>query len=645
MMHNYVVANQFSDALLFTASSSSYQSGSRITLTVSANGTQFVKAKMGVYLAISVSSACTLNGDHGDLEGLSSDLVTNAGCSSLIYSNTGTGAFNGSSSAMWIPGSGTSGDVTFKLVWSNGPGSSDKLSMAGAVRVPDSYMYMKTITISGPSGAICPPAPTPSPPAPGRDMQCVISAGNCPMAGVDAPVFVQTLNDEGEATFPAGRCIPCRVDQRGICRSAQVSCPKKPGEMLEERIWTLSKSCEGEPQRIAYLPSSFARCPSPEHYSPTRLDLERFVPKLQRDHPHHVKDEATARAAIEEYRKMLYLIQRFPEIPVVPSKLVDLVWHEHILDTVRYKRDCLRMFGNYIHHNPSFGGEEEKQELVEQQMSMFRLYQATFDAAPPSGVWPTARKQTARMPDCCSALCVKPACHNCVGCNSVDCGKFQGEEAEVYLKKGTASRMLSPDAFAGYVPTASPNLVPPSPPSSPYACSIKPFANMKFDWTVCDQEVHFRHTLEGISAWYGVGLTGKEPFDMGFGDYMISMMNTNYTGVKDLYKYDAGQGYPCWDVLHECSADNQTMGSKDVENDHIERVSGATTSTWSRKLETGDAKDWPIKKGNMTVLFAHGREDYFTYHAHRATCTVDFFSGMTDCGTVSLSRGAESTFV
>ena len=42
---------------------------------------------------------------------------------------------------------------------------------------------------------------------------------------------------------------------------------------------------------------------------------------------------------------------------------------------------------------------------------------------------------------------------------------------------------------------------------------------------------------------------------------MITMHNSNYTGVKDLYKYDSGNDYPCWDVLHDCSTDN-TTGTK-----------------------------------------------------------------------------------
>jgi hypothetical protein len=37
--------------------------------------------------------------------------------------------------------------------------------------------------------------------------------------------------------------------------------------------------------------------------------------------------------------------------------------------------------------------------------------------------------------------------------------------------------------------------------------------------------------------------------------------------MQDLYKYDVGNDYPCWDVLHECSADNSTAGTKDIFNE------------------------------------------------------------------------------
>jgi len=108
------------------------------------------------------------------------------------------------------------------------------------------------------------------------------------------------------------------------------------------------------------------------------LDLERFVVKLQHDYPTDFSNATVAEEAIAEYQRMLVLVQKIPNQPVVPSRLVDLVWHSHILDTQQYARDTLRMFGKYMHHSPSFGGKEEKQELVEQQKKMFASYKREF---------------------------------------------------------------------------------------------------------------------------------------------------------------------------------------------------------------------------------------------------------------------------
>jgi len=662
MMHNYVVSNQYTGSLLFSASTASYsKAGDEIQLTVAANGTKYVSesAPKGVFLAIQSRSACTLVGDHGSFSGLSADLDKTSGCESGVFSKTTGGQFAGHSQVVWRAGPGTVGDVTFTLLWSNGPGATDPLSVKGTVRVPDTYLYRKTITVAGPPGP-CPPSPSPPPPAPSSPDKCAWNggeSGRCPVAGARAPVFIQDLGDDGQQTFPSAKCLPCRVDHRGTCKSAMVTCPSEPGGTPEEKIWESSRECEGPPSRTAYPSARDVYCPGPEHYAVESLDLERFVAKLQRDHGHHVKDEATARKAVDEYRKMLVLIQRFPERPVVPSKLVDLVWHEHILDTARYKRDCLRMFGRYVHHNPSFGGEEEKAELQGQQNDMFKVYMETFNEPPPVDVWPSVRMKKrlgagGPLPDCCSAQCVKPACHDCVGCNSVDCGYLGREHsAAAHGQKSPAKRSLSPDAFAGYVPTRNPPLAAPG--GAPYACSLSlgmpvgsPYA-MSLEWTICGEQIYFRHSLKGLSAWYSLGLAGEGQKDMGYGDYMLSMMTRNFTGVKDLYKYDAGNGYPCWDVLNECSVGNKTKGTKDVEGESIQRANGATTSTWSRKLKTPDYKDRPISRGNATVLLAHGTEDYFTYHQkHAATCQIDFFSGFVSCtAKPAASAGRVASFV
>ncbi len=64
------------------------------------------------------------------------------------------------------------------------------------------------------------------------------------------------------------------------------------------------------------------------------------------------------------YRQFLTLHLRHPDRTLVPSALIDLVWHYHILDTRKYIADCDRLFGTYLHHDPYFGigGEDNCRE-------------------------------------------------------------------------------------------------------------------------------------------------------------------------------------------------------------------------------------------------------------------------------------------
>eukprot|EP01062_Namystynia_karyoxenos_P033287 TRINITY_DN244_c0_g1_i1.p2 TRINITY_DN244_c0_g1~~TRINITY_DN244_c0_g1_i1.p2 ORF type:complete len:719 (+),score=248.55 TRINITY_DN244_c0_g1_i1:82-2157(+) len=637
MMHNWVTANEFTTDFVVTASKQSYKEGDTVWVSVAANGTRFA----GAQFAIQAQSWCTLTGDHGAFGSLSAGLSQT--CPSGIY---GAGS---SASATWTAGPDTTGPVYLRVIWSNGPAASDPLSKAGEVRVPNSYLYLKTVTLAYEGTAPRCPAISPgvAPPQPakkrGSKGSCVVQSGSCPGEGVNSPVFIQSLpNGEGEQTFPSGRCIPCRADHQHRCRSAMVSCPTSWADpQPEERIWTQSADCSGEPDRVLRLPRAAAHCPGPAHYGTgeAQLDLERFVPKLQRDHKSYFPDEATARAAIREYRRMLTLIQKFPAQPIVPSKLVDLVWHEHILDTMQYRRDCLRMFGHYIHHNPSFGGAEEKAELVAQQQAMLANYAAVFGDAAPAAVWPGAPKKKVNgfnegTPDCCSAKCAKPDCHSCVGCNALDCAYLaQTENAKVSI--GGVARQLSPEVAAGYVPISEEMSAMKDAPAA--VCSVNPQPDTVLQWHICNNEAYFQHTLAGPNGgWYAVGISGKEPFvDMSGGDYVLSLPTGNYTGIKDAYRWQPGNGYPCFDVEFECSEGNKTKGSMDLKNGQIVRTQQGTSSTWSRALHTGDSKDRDIPNGNVTVLFARGHSDYLFYHqGDRNTCVINFFDGTTQCQPV-----------
>lgn len=55
------------------------------------------------------------------------------------------------------------------------------------------------------------------------------------------------------------------------------------------------------------------------------------------------------------YRRFLYLNLKYSTAVIVPNKIIDQFWHQHILDTRKYADDCQLVFGNFLHHFPYFG--------------------------------------------------------------------------------------------------------------------------------------------------------------------------------------------------------------------------------------------------------------------------------------------------
>ena len=73
----------------------------------------------------------------------------------------------------------------------------------------------------------------------------------------------------------------------------------------------------------------------------------------------HGWSSETADAHIELYKKWLLLVRRHFDLELPPSEEVDAVWHAHMMNTERYHADCNKIFGVYLHHDPSFGSSAE----------------------------------------------------------------------------------------------------------------------------------------------------------------------------------------------------------------------------------------------------------------------------------------------
>jgi hypothetical protein len=107
-----------------------------------------------------------------------------------------------------------------------------------------------------------------------------------------------------------------------------------------------------------------------------------------------------------EYRRFLALHLAFPGEDIVPCQPVDEMWHQHILDTRAYARDCEALFGEFLHHFPYFGmsGPDDAQALHDAYAETIVRYRQAFgEPAPDTWISRDAArcKRTACKPQKC----------------------------------------------------------------------------------------------------------------------------------------------------------------------------------------------------------------------------------------------------
>jgi hypothetical protein len=84
--------------------------------------------------------------------------------------------------------------------------------------------------------------------------------------------------------------------------------------------------------------------------------------------------------AEKEYKRFLALKRTYPDKDIVPHKVLDHFWHQHILDTEKYAEDCELVFGRFLHHFPYFGmnGDQDAQNLTDAFEETKVLYKMHF---------------------------------------------------------------------------------------------------------------------------------------------------------------------------------------------------------------------------------------------------------------------------
>jgi hypothetical protein len=110
------------------------------------------------------------------------------------------------------------------------------------------------------------------------------------------------------------------------------------------------------------------------------LDLDPIKVKLMHVDSGESWSQVKANLVEKEYRRFLWLMKMYPNESIAPLVDVDIFWHYHILDTMKYARDCEQVFGYFLHHYPYIGmrGKDDEQFRLDSGERMRTLYEASF---------------------------------------------------------------------------------------------------------------------------------------------------------------------------------------------------------------------------------------------------------------------------
>jgi len=113
----------------------------------------------------------------------------------------------------------------------------------------------------------------------------------------------------------------------------------------------------------------------------SELNLEPIKFKLVNEEKEEKWSLEQADLVEKWYKRFLFLCAKHPNKAIVPNQTIDKFWHQHILDTEKYQKDCEKVFGYLLHHFPYFGirDKADKENSTIAAQSTKKLYKEYFD--------------------------------------------------------------------------------------------------------------------------------------------------------------------------------------------------------------------------------------------------------------------------
>ena len=124
-----------------------------------------------------------------------------------------------------------------------------------------------------------------------------------------------------------------------------------------------------------------------------RVIISKLVQKFGKKRPAEVE------RLVHEYLIFMWLRKLNPTQPITPSKLVDEVWHQHILFTREYAQFCQYRFGEFLHHKPTvsdYSKRTHSDDLRNYAQVLIR-YEYHTKLVPPKDFWPTSDREKASV--------------------------------------------------------------------------------------------------------------------------------------------------------------------------------------------------------------------------------------------------------
>ena len=103
--------------------------------------------------------------------------------------------------------------------------------------------------------------------------------------------------------------------------------------------------------------------------------------------------------AIAEYKRFVFL-GNLGSLNVTPSRVIDQVWHEHLLFSRAYREFCGAVLGRDFDHNPELIPANDQTDVFQSQyLETLDAYRTEFNAEPPADIWSVPKFKTSAAVD------------------------------------------------------------------------------------------------------------------------------------------------------------------------------------------------------------------------------------------------------